>query len=104
MVQHGRLRGSRAASVVVGGDSVEELRAHVGLERSCASLDDPEPEVDVPEQSSLLRLREERRAADLEHAADVVDERGGEEQVGAEPRVELRRLTAERRDADRVLE
>ena len=43
-------------------------------------------------------------AAELARAADVVQQRGGEQQVGAQPRVELRRLAAERGDADRVLE
>ena len=37
-------------------------------------------------------------------AADVVQERRREEQVGAQPRMELAQLAADRRDADRVLE
>ncbi len=43
-------------------------------------------------------------AAELDRAADVVHECRREQQVGAQPRMELRRLAAERRDADRVLQ
>src|SRR5918911_3432658 len=60
--------------------------------------------MDVAEQATLLRLPEDGPAAELERPAHVVEERGGEEQVGAEPRMQLRRLAAERRHADRVLE
>ena len=42
--------------------------------------------------------------AELERAADVVHERRREQQVAAQPRMQLGGLAAERRDADRVLE
>src|SRR5712691_5215100 len=45
-----------------------------------------------------------RGVAELERSAHVVEKRGGEQQVGAEARVELRGLAAERGDADRMLE
>ena len=58
----------------------------------------------VAEQLALLGRREDGAAAELARAPDVVHERGGDQQIGAEPRMELRRLAAERRDADGVLE
>ena len=58
----------------------------------------------MPEQPSLVGRRERRPAAELDGAADVVDERSREHQVGAQPRMELRRLPAQRRDSDGVLE
>ena len=69
-----------------------------------ALLDQAQAEVDVAEQAALLGRPERRPALELARAADVVEERGGEQQVGAQPRVELAGLAAERRDADRVLE
>ena len=58
----------------------------------------------MSEQAPLLGLPERRAAPELDGAPDVVEERRGEEEVVAQARVELRRLAAERRDADRVLE
>ena len=74
--------------------------------RPCGALvDQPEPELDVTEQPALVGRRVNAGpAAELEHAADVVDERRGEQQVGSQPRMQLRGLAAERRHADRVLE
>ena len=104
VVEDGRLGRPRRACVVVAGDAVEQLGARLAVEPVGALLDQAQPEMDVAEQPSLLGLAERRAAAELERAADVVQERGGEQEVGAEPRMELRGLAAERRDADRVLE
>src|SRR5919204_6372983 len=60
--------------------------------------------MDMAEKAPLLRLPEDGPAAELERPADIVEKRRREQQVGAEPRVELRRLAAERRHADGVLE
>ena len=60
--------------------------------------------MDVAEQAALVGRRERRPARQLERPARVVDERRREQQLAAQPRMELRRLAAERRDADRVLE
>jgi hypothetical protein len=60
--------------------------------------------MDMPEQAALLGLTERRTSAELLDAADVMHERSCEKEVGAEPWVELGRLAAERRNADRVLE
>ena len=58
----------------------------------------------MPEQAALGGLPEPRPGLELDRPADVVQERGGDDEVGAEPRVELAQLAADRRDADRVLE
>src|SRR5919206_3138916 len=60
--------------------------------------------MDVAEETALVRLAEDRAAAELERPAGVVEERRREEQVGTEPRMELRRVAAQGRHADRVLE
>ena len=58
----------------------------------------------MPEQPPLVGRAERRRRAELARAADVVHERRREQEVGAQPRVQLRQLVADRRHADRVLE
>ena len=67
-------------------------------------LDQPQPEMHVAEQPALVGGRERRPARELERPPDIVDERRRQHQLRAQPRMELRRLAAERRDADRVLE
>jgi uncharacterized protein (DUF1015 family) len=86
------------------GDCVEQLGAGVGVERARALLDQADAEMHVAEQASLGGLAEARAGLELGGAADVVEECGGEEQVGAETRVQLAELAADRGDADRVLE
>src|SRR5581483_4822184 len=90
--------------LVMHGDAVYELRELRRVEPFGAFLDQPEPEMNMSEQPSLRRHRERRPAPELERPPDVVYERRGEQQVRAQPRMELRRLACERRDADRVLE
>ena len=58
----------------------------------------------MAEQATLLGRRERGPARELERPADVVHERGREQQLAAQPRMELGGLAAERRDADGVLE
>ena len=58
----------------------------------------------MAEQPALLGRRERRAARELDRTPDIVDERRRQHELGAQPRMELRRLAAERRDADRVLE
>ncbi len=58
----------------------------------------------VSEQSTLVGLPERRPGCELGDSAEVVQQGGGQQEVGAEPRVQLRRLAADRRDADGVLE
>ena len=104
MIEDGRLGRATRSGVVVTRDDVEELRAESGVEVVSASLDQTKAEVDVTEQRSLRRGEKKGAAAELDGAAGVVEESGGEEEVSAEPAVELARLATERGDADRVLE
>ena len=76
----------------------------VGSSSLRALVDESNAELDVAEQRALGRRTERRAASELAHPSDVVEQGGGEEEVGAEPLVELRRLAAERRDPDRVLQ
>ena len=104
VVQNARFGSSRRGPVVVARDGVEELGEDGGIEVSRALLDHPKAEVDMSEQATLLRLAKRGAYAELPDTADVVEERRGEQEVVAEPRMELRGLATERRDADRVLE
>ena len=89
---------------MVRADRVQQLRADSGLERRGALLDHAQAQMDVAEQAALLCRFEDRPSRQLSCAADVVEERRREKQVGAQPGMELRHLAADRRDADRVLE
>src|SRR3954447_4693494 len=60
--------------------------------------------MDVAQEATFVRLTEGRAGGELRDAAEVVQERRGEQEVRAETRVQLCRLTAERRDPDRVFE
>jgi hypothetical protein len=98
------LSGAGRAGVVVGRDGMDELGAYTRVEPARVLLDQPHPEVDVAEQPALGGRREARRRAELDCAPCIVDERRGEQEVGAEPRMELRDLAADRRHADGVLQ
>ena len=74
VVEDGRLGRARGAHVVVARDRVHELRRRADL------FEHPQAEVHVAEQPPLLRRLEDRRRAELPRAADIVDERGREEQ------------------------
>ena len=104
MVEDGRLGGAGGSRVVMRADRVQELGPHACLERRRALLDQAQAEVNVPEQAPLVRGTEGRPASQLDRAADVVQERGREQEVGAQSRMELSHLAADRRDADRVLQ
>src|SRR5215211_2326920 len=102
--EHGRLRRLRGTGVVMRRDRVDDLGEDFWLERAGPVLDETHTEVDVAEELPLPRRQEERPAVELAGAARIVEGGRGEEEVAAEPPVELGRLAAERRDADRVLE
>ena len=104
VVEDGGFGRTCGRAVVVAGDCMQELGQDGGVEVARAFLDQPEAEVDVSEESSLLRLPERRSGSELPDSAHVVQERRGEQEVVAQTRVELRSLAAQRRDSDRVLE
>ena len=83
---------------------MEQLGARALSSVAARSSIDPQPEMDVSEQASLLRRLEAGAGLELERPADVVEQRGGEEEVGAQARVELHQLAADRGHADRVLQ
>ena len=85
-------------------DGVEKLREHVRLDAGTPRLDQPEPEMHVAEKPALRRGSERRPPTELAHASHVVQERGAEEKIVTETRVQLCGLTTEGGDADRVLE
>src|SRR2546421_11689782 len=85
-------------------DGVQELRERVGLEAAGAVLDQPQAEVNVAEETPLRRLGERRGAPELEGPAYVVHDRGREQQIRTQARMELAELPADRGDADGVLQ
>jgi hypothetical protein len=104
VVEDACLRGSSRAGVVMRGDCVEELGEEARAEAVGAFLHESKAEVDVAEELSLGRREKERAPVELARAARVVEQRCGEEQVAAQAGMKLRRLAAEGRDADGVLE
>ena len=78
-------------------------RALVDAHAGTRALDAGQPEVDVAEQGAALARQDHRARDEGVHAAAVVQEGGRREQVGVEPRVQLRGLAAERGDGHRVL-
>jgi len=102
--EHRRLGCASVAEIMVDGDAVEQLGSLARGQAFRVLFDQPQPEVDVAQQAAFVGGCERRPARKLERPSNVVDERSGEEQLGAQARMKLRRLTAERRHADRVLQ
>jgi uncharacterized protein (DUF1015 family) len=104
VVEDGCLGGAGGVAIVMGRDRMQQLGAHGRVERVGPLLDEPQPEVDVPEQPALVGRPERRAAPELAHATHVVQECRGEQEVASQPRVQLRRLARQRGDADDMLE
>ena len=104
VVKHRRLGRPRTAGLVVNRDRVQQLGPYLGLKSRRALLDEAQAQVDVTEQPSFLGRAERRAALQLGGAADVVQQGRRQHEIGPQPRMQLRCLTAERRHADRVLE
>ena len=85
-------------------DAVRELGLLRVAEPVGALLDEPQAEMDVPEQPALVGRQEGGASSELERSPDVVEDGRCEHELGPEARVELRCLAAQRRDPDRVLE
>ena len=66
--------------------------------------DHPLADHDVAEQPPLLAETDLRPQRELARAAEVVDDRGGQQQVGVQPGVKLAELVGERRHRHGVLE
>ena len=105
VVEDRRLGRARGPRVVVGGDRVQQLGPRVRRRApSARSSIRRSPRWTWPSSRPSSVCAEGRPALELARAADVVEQRGRQQQIGPQPRVQLRRLAAERRDADRVLE
>ena len=110
-VQRERLGATRSGvrrrvGAVVGQDAVREREAAGVVEAGAprALLEHPQPDLDVAEQPALVGEADLGAERELARAAEVVDDRGGEQQVLVQPRVQRARLHRERRDGDGVLE
>jgi len=104
VIEDGSLGCACRSAVVVRSDRVQKLCADGGLERRGAFFDQAQAEVDVSEQSPLLGRAKGRPARELDGASDVVQQRRRQQEVGAQPWMELSNLPADRRHADRVFE
>ena len=58
----------------------------------------------MSEEPTLLRLTKRGAGSELVDAADIVEERRGEQEIVSEARMKLRSLATQGRDADRVFE
>jgi hypothetical protein len=104
VVQHRRLGGSSGAGIVMNRYGVKQLRSNLCFHRRGPFLDQPKAEVDMTEQSALLGRAEGGPALELVRPPNVVQESRREHEVGAQARMQLEGLAAQRRYADRVLE
>jgi hypothetical protein len=75
---------------VVRRNGVQELRPGVGFELRGALLDQAQAEVDVAEQAALIGLPEGWPAFELERPADVVEQRGCQDEIRAQSWMKLR--------------
>src|SRR5215207_11054236 len=103
-LRRGELPRGRRVCAVVGEEAVQEREQLVLVDAAGVALDDPRAELEVTEQPALLTQADLRAVGELLGAAEVVDDRRGDEDVAVEARVELARLECERRDRDGVLE
>ena len=104
MVEDSRFGGPGGGPVVMARDGVEQLGEDGRIEITSTLLDHPEPQMDVAQQPALVCRSERRARTELADPADVVQKRSGEHDVVTQSGMELRRLPAERRHADGVLE
>ena len=66
--------------------------------------DHAQAQLDVPEQRALAAALDLGAVGELAGLAEVVDERGGEQQVAVQARVQRAQLERQRGDGDGVLE
>ena len=104
VVQDRRLGGSSGTGVVMNRHGVKQLRSNLCFQRRGSFIDQPQAEVDMTEQSALLGRAEGGPALELECPPNVVQESRREHEVGAQARMQLGGLAAQRRYANRVLE
>jgi hypothetical protein len=83
---------------------MQQFGARIRLNPAAPLLDHAQAEVDVPEEAAFVGLPERGARGQLGHAADVVEERRGKQKVATQSRMQLGRLTTDRRHAHGVLE
>jgi hypothetical protein len=94
--EHRRLGRAGRANVVVRGHGVQKLGEGRRLEPVRALFDHPEAEMDVTEESALLRGLEERAPVELAGPPDVVEDCRGDQEITAQPAMKLGSVPAER--------
>src|SRR5450755_287762 len=94
----------RLLGAVVAEDAVQEREAALVVELGGAVGEDPLADLDVAEQASLVGEAELGAVGVLLGPAEVVDDGGGEEQVGVELGMQLAEVVGKRGDRDGVLE
>ena len=100
VVEHGRLRGARRAGVVVRGDRVQQLPPA----RPRPSSSRRRPRCTWPSSVPSSVGRKAGGGPSSRVRPTSCTSAAASEQVGAQARVQLRQLAADRRDADGVLE
>jgi hypothetical protein len=91
---------------VVAEDAVlegERLVGREGPQRRDPLGHEPVPQGKVPQQAPLLAELYLRTELELARLSEVVEQGGGEQEVGTQARVERARLGGQGRDGDRVL-
>ena len=97
--------GRDGFGAVVGEDAMGQGEpACVGELRRAVGGEQLEAELDVAEQPTFLAELDRGGVGELADLAEVVDDRGRDEEVAIEARVEFAELPAELRDGDRVLD
>src|SRR4051794_21583041 len=108
-VERERLGRAEAAArggvrAVVAQDAVCERESSCLVHAGCPLVEDALAQHEVAEQAALLAEADLGAVGELARLAEVVDERGADEQVGVEAWMQRGRLDPERRDRDGVLE
>ena len=81
MVKDGRLGGPGGRPVVMARDGVQQLGENGRIEVTSTLLDHAQPEMDMAEESALVRRSERRAWTELPDSADIMQERSGKHDV-----------------------
>ena len=104
MVENGRFGSAGGTCIVVHGDTMEELGEHGARHARPSLLDQAQAQVHVAQEPPFLRGERERPVVELVHPPDIVQEGRRDQEVGAEPWMELGHVPARRGHGNRVLE
>jgi hypothetical protein len=104
VIEDSGLGGPGRAGVVMRRHCVQQFGSNCRLENDGTLFDQPQAEVYVPEEPSLIGLPERGASLELAGATDVMEQRRCNQEICPQARVQLRCLAAECRHPDRVLE